>query len=115
MMNQMGENLPELQEELFAGRILIRKHVEFHLILTLDISQQLLILGFEKRGRRNGYRLMSGRKHRPAVAASLRDEKLLARFQSPYHRQVVDGASGAIGKPEAGSHRFRLKRTLRLM
>ena len=39
MMNQMGENLPELQEEAFAGRILIRKHVEFHLILTLDISQ----------------------------------------------------------------------------
>ena len=115
MVHQRGQNLLELQEEAFARCILIRKHVEFHLILTLDISQQLLILGFEKRGRRNGYRLMSGRKHRPAVAASLRNKQPLARFQSPYHRQVVDGASGTIGKAESGSHRFRLKRTLRLM
>ena len=103
MMNQMGENLPELQEELFAGRILIRKHVEFHLILTLDISQQLLILGFEKRGRRNGYRLMSGRKHRPAVAASLRNEKLLARLQHLHHGKIIDAASGTIRKAEARS------------
>ena len=108
VMNQMGENLPELQEEAFAGRILIRKHVEFHLILPLDISQQLLILGFEKRGRRNGYRLMSGRKHRPAVAASLRDEKPLARLQHLHHGKIIDAASGTIGKAESGSHRFRL-------
>lgn len=61
MVNQLGEHLPELHKEAFARHILIRKHVEFHLIMPSDIRQQLLILGFEKRGRRDGYRLMSGR------------------------------------------------------
>ena len=57
MVNQLGEHLPELHEEAFARHILIGKHVEFHLIQFSDIRQQLLILGFEERGRRDGYRL----------------------------------------------------------
>lgn len=103
MVNQLGEHLPELHEEAFARHILIRKHMEFHLIKSSDIRQQLLILGFEERGRRDGYRLMSGRKHRPAIATSLRNEQPLARFQSLHNRQIIDAASCAVGEPEAGS------------
>ena len=69
MVHQLGEHLPELHKEAFARHILIRKHVEFYLIMPSDIYQQLLILGFEERGRRDGYRLVPGREHRPAVAA----------------------------------------------
>ena len=99
----MGEHLLELHEEAFARHILIRKHVEFHLIMSSDIYQQLLILGFEECGRRDGYRLMPGRKHRPAVATSLRNKQPLARFQSLHYRQIIDAASGTIGKAESGS------------
>lgn len=103
MVNQLGEHLPELHKEAFARHILIRKHMEFHLIQSSDIRQQLLILGLEKRGRRDGYRLMTGRKYRPAVATSLRNKQPLARFQSLYYRQVIDAASCAVREPEAGS------------
>lgn len=77
--------------------------MEFHLIRSSDIRQQLLILGFEERGRRDGNRLMSGRKHRPAIATSLRNEQPLARFQSLHNRQIIDAASCAVGEPEARS------------
>ena len=103
VVNQLGEHLPELHEEAFARHILIGKHVEFHLIMPSDIRQQLLILGFEERGRRDGNRLMSGRKHRPAVATSLRNEQPLARLQSLHNRQIIDAASCAVREPEAGS------------
>ena len=77
--------------------------MEFHLIQSSDICQQLLIFRLEKRGRRDGNRLMSGRKHRPAVATSLRNKQPLSRFQSLHHRQIIDAASGAVREPEAGS------------
>lgn len=77
--------------------------MEFHLIQSSDIRQQLLILGLEERGRRDGNRLMSGRKHRPAVATSLCNKQLIARFQSLHNRQIIDAASCAVREPEAGS------------
>ncbi|CUQ64272.1 Uncharacterised protein [Segatella copri] len=46
---------------------------------------------------------MTGRKHRPAVATSLRNKQPLARFQSLHNRQVIDAASCAVREPEAGS------------
>lgn len=100
-MDERGQNLLELQEESFSRRIPVGKHVPFHSERFADIGEHIPILRFEKRGRWNSYSLMSGRKHCPAVAASLRDEKPFSRCQQIQHLQIVDSALAAVGKSES--------------
>ena len=101
-MDERGQNLLELQEESFSRRIPVRKHVPFHPECFVDIGEHIPVFGFEKRGRRNSYSLISGRKHRPAVATSLRDEKPFSQRQQIQHLQIVDSALAAVGKSESG-------------
>lgn len=101
MMDERGQNLLELQEESFSRRIPVGKHVPFHSERFADMGEHIPVLRFEKRGRRNSNSLIPGRKHRPAVATTLRDEKLFSRRQQIQHLQIVDSALAAVGKSES--------------
>ena len=66
-----------------------------------DERRQLFhVLRLQQRGGRYGYRLMTCRQHRPAVAAPLGDVKRFLRAKHLQHRQVVDAAPGTVGKAE---------------
>ena len=101
-MHKPGQHLPQLHEEAFARSIAVGKHVERDRFLPAKRAQRLPVLVREQRGRRDGDGLASRREHRPAVAAALGDEKLVARLQTVDYGQVVDAAPRPTWESEAG-------------
>ena len=101
-MHKPGQHLPQLHEEAFARSIAVGKHVERDRFLPAKRAQRLPVLVREQRGRRDGDGLASRREHRPAVAAALGDEKLVARLQAVDYGQVVDAAPRPTWESEAG-------------
>ena len=100
MAHQRGQHLFQLQEQPFAGRIVVRKHMERSPI-TSYISHLTSYILRQQCCRRDGDGLMACREHGPTVAATFGDEERFARLQEVQHGQVVDGALGSLWKPKS--------------
>ena len=92
MAHQRGQHLPQLQEQSFAGHVVVGPHLEPSSKFLTQSFKQFLILPTEKRGRRDGYRLVTCREHSPAVGAPLGDEERLAGSEQVQHGPVLDAA-----------------------
>lgn len=103
VVNEPGQHVAQLHEEAFARSIAVGKHVERDRFLPAERAQRLPVLLREQRGRRDGDGLTPRREHRPTVAATLRDEKLVARLQAVDYGQVVDAAPRPSRESEAGN------------
>ena len=86
--------------ELLACSILIWKDVEGSSKFQVQGSKNLDILFTQQCGRWNGYRLVAGREHGPAVRTTLCQEQWLARFEQIEYWQIVYGALGSSWKTE---------------
>lgn len=93
--------MAELQEELFAWQVVVGIHVERGVAQGFELLQHLYVFGLQERCRGNGDGLVARREHSPAVGTSLRDEERFVGLQERDDLQIVDGASGAIGKAKA--------------
>lgn len=102
-MHKPGQHVAQLHEEAFARSIAVGKHVERDRFLPAERAQRLPVLLREQRGRRDGNGLAPRREHRPTVAATLGDEKLVARLQTVDYGQVVDAAPRPSRESEAGN------------
>ena len=88
-----------MEGEIDLNEVLIRhREATFYVRISGDS-----MTGAGIRGRRDGDGLTPRREHRPTVAATLGDEKLVARLQTVDYGQVVDAAPRPSRESEAGN------------
>ena len=102
MVYQAGQDFLQLEEEAFAGLIVVRPHMELNVKLTSYLFHLTSDIIREQGGRGDGDGFVACGEEAPAVATALGYVERFSRLQEIQHGQVVDAASRAARKSKTG-------------
>ena len=105
---EVGQEFLQLQEESFAGGVVVRPHMKLNVKLTSYLFHLTSDIIREQGCGWDSDGLMACGEQSPAVGAALGDVERLALFQQAEDRQIVDAALRALREAETGSRWFQV-------